>query len=151
MMPNQATAQIYKTVDKDGNVVLHKGSKGVYTKADFESEWPGVKDACDWVTMLAMTGTHNAVPGIKGIGPKTALKAMTGDNALLAKIMQEHGDIVRRNERLIELPHPDLVDDPPEIKFSTGTMNPRELIRFLARYGITVQGFMREPLEYLEY
>lgn len=94
---------------------------------------------------LAFSGTHNEVEGIKGVGPAKSA-AIVKDAAKFRAAMAEHGDMYRRNIKLIELPHPDLrgkVLLPREkIRF-----NARALYRFAGEFGIDITGAMLSALE----
>ena len=127
------------------NLVLHRGTKrGLYTLEDFQKEWPGI-DCEQWIEMLALTGTHNAVPGIRKVGPVTAYKAVRfGDR--LEELRREHGQVIDRNRRLIRLPYVGL----PKGAYMLTTTQPaaeRELLRFLARYAIQLQPWMKTPFD----
>ena len=87
----------------------------------------------EFVLMSALQGTHNDLPGIPGIGEKTALKAIK-DPGHLRRLQDGHGALIERNQRLIRLPHPAM----PRIRIArpAESFDPRRLYRFSARYDI---------------
>lgn len=48
---------------------------GLYGLVDFKKEYPDIKPS-QWPRCVALNGSHNGVPGIHGVGPKTAYKAV---------------------------------------------------------------------------
>jgi DNA polymerase-1 len=86
--------------------------------------------------MTAITGTHNDLPGVSGYGPATALKAMK-DPMLFRKLMEAHGDVIRRNLSLIKLPH-DAMPKSERLPMPSDTFHYRRLYNCLGRYDITV-------------
>ena len=61
-------------------VVIYR-KNDFYTKEMFGKAYPKVKLPDDWAWIQALTGGHNGLPGIAGIGDKKALK-MTIENAI---------------------------------------------------------------------
>lgn len=87
------------------NVSIWNSKKGFYDRADFMRAHDNV-DPAKWPDVLAMTGTHNGVEGIRGIGIKTACKIVRdGSDRKWERILMEHRDIIDRNVELIDLPH----------------------------------------------
>lgn len=86
--------------------------------------------------LTAITGTHNDVEGIAGIGPITAFKAVR-DPSELRKLRERHAAIIDRNLELIRLPHPQF---PPQLPIPSnpGRYSTRDLYRWCARYDIHV-------------
>lgn len=100
-----------------------------------------------YMLMTALMGTHNGVPGIDRVGEKTAFRAATGDAPdVLRRLQDEHGEVIKRNLALIQLPHP---------RFPRGarmpqhgnTFDPRALYRALGFYDIAVTGGMMSAFE----
>ena len=83
------------------NFKLQK-NKEIWTRKTFESMYP--VSIQDWLTVKALSGSHNGVPGIKGIGLKTALKIVQDDQKL-DNIQKQHGKEIDQYERLIYLPY----------------------------------------------
>ena len=81
--------------------------KKFYTKEDFVKEWK--ISPLEWVTAKSIAGdiTDN-IPGIKGIGIKTAIKYINGEkiNASLISKVEENWNLVQRNQKIIKIPHP---------------------------------------------
>jgi DNA polymerase-1 len=101
----------------------------------------------EFMVSTALTGTHNDIEGIRGVGPKTAAKAVK-DPALMRKYRASHGDIIDRNLELIRLPHRELprIDLPERTK----AFNPRELYRWCNRLDIECTGAMADAFEQLD-
>ena len=80
--------------------------KKFYTKEDFVKEWK--ISPLEWVTAKSIAGdiTDN-IPGIKGIGIKTAIKYINGEkiNASLISKVEENWNLVQRNQKIIKIPH----------------------------------------------
>lgn len=130
------------------NFSVYRGAtKGTYRRRDFVLEHGGGAELSSeqWVTMLALTGTHNAVPGIRGIGPKTALRAIR-DPVLLRGIVNEHAATIERNRALIRLPHADLPSDPGH-RVVRHSIDIRRFDAFCARFAIRPTARMLEALD----
>lgn len=109
---------------------------GLFGKRDFLNEYPGLKPK-HWPRCLALMGSHNGVPGIKGVGPKTAYKAVISgmtDKEVFKKWRVRRSDIDKRT-KLSTLPFP-MVSDPPMPSLIRIKYNAAKFERFLAQYGI---------------
>ena len=93
---------------------------------------------------LALSGTHNAVEGISGIGPVKAMAAVR-DPVRLRQLKSDNPGVFERNMELIRLPHPELqgVRLPPR----PGKFDLRGLYRFAARFDINIRPDMQAALE----
>ena len=112
--------------------VVRKGGV-LYDQEAFVAEFGITPDLWTWV--LALTGSHNGVPGIKGVGPKTALKAITSPDFTKVPRAIEYAAYIERNVPLIVLPHPDIPDTiMPKIEMTQPAE--RDLMRWLGMYGI---------------
>jgi DNA polymerase-1 len=137
-------SDLFQLFDVD-NFAVHRGAaKGVYGRKEFVAEYGDIS-AAQWVDVLSMTGTHNAVPGIGGIGPKTAMRALH-DPALLRDIMSKHAATIKRNRALITLPHASLPSDPGH-RVARHTIDLRRFDSFCARYAIRPTARMLEALD----
>jgi len=121
----------------------NKGT-GVYGYDDFIEEYDGMS-LRDWMRILYMAGTHNELPGIRGIGRKTAMKIIA--EGTYRRTYKEHKKILDLHKKLIRLPFLDNLDVP----FSaTGPgFKERELMKFLAGYGIEYTGKMKYAFKIL--
>jgi len=128
------------------NFCVHRGAKGVYGRREFEREYGNITTE-QWVTVLSMTGTHNAVPGIDGIGVKTALRALT-DPARLRAIVNAHAKTMERNRPLITLPHADLPQDPGH-RIAKQTISIHAFDAYCSQYAIRPTSRMLEALDEL--
>lgn len=78
--------------------------KKLYTKDDFEKEYNILPD--NWVDVKAIAGcSTDSVEGIKGVGPKTAIKYLKREtkDSVSDNIMSNH-KIIKRNFQLVDLP-----------------------------------------------
>jgi 5'-3' exonuclease len=89
-----------------------------------------------FMLMTALTGTHNDLPGIKGVGIVTAKKAIF-DPSQMRVLRDKHAEIIDRNLRLIKLPHAQF---PPGATLPSyrGGFDERAMYRSLGRYDIDV-------------
>lgn len=84
------------------NVFIDKGKTGMYSYNQFKSDF-GIEPK-DWVDILSIAGSHNAVPPVKkGIGQKTALKIFNDKNKLTELSRMFESEIQLR-KRLAILP-----------------------------------------------
>jgi len=100
------------------------------------------------VDMLALSGTHNSVPGLDGIGPVRSL-AIVSSPTKWAEHWAKHQTMIERNQSLIELPHPNLLRrlwayPVPE---ALGKFDARALYRWSIPYGINPTSAMVEALQ----
>jgi DNA polymerase I len=126
---------------------IFKGKKGggIYRRKDFDVEWKGISPK-DLPKALALTGTHNDIEGVHGLGPVTAIKAIK-DPAKMREIRSKHGHIMDRNLPLITLPHPSFpFEAVPPLPARKG-LNHRHLYKFCATYDIEVTKFMTDALD----
>lgn len=125
---------------------LYKGKKGLYTHEDFAVEWKGLP-AYKLVLALSMTGTHNEVAGIKGVGPVTAIHALTYPQHF-NDIYNSHSALIERNKKLISLPHEDFPVF-EQMPLTVCDYSERKLMNFCARYKIQLDRWMSENFENL--
>lgn len=125
---------------------MFKGKQGVYNYEDFLKEWRGLSPS-KLVMALALTGTHNDVEGIDGVGPVTAIHAMNNPEHL-DTLVKLHADMFARNMELIVLPHKDFPR--AEQMPLKGIYDERALQRFCSRYDIQLQRWQAENFERLK-
>lgn len=115
----------------------------LYTEKSFYEEFDISPEY--WAAYTLMVGSHNNVPGIKGIGPKTATKIIKDPhklNELISNTPDWHDKM-----DLIELPCPlyePYVEIPSIKPFS---VNYRLIAKFLADKGITMTARMMEAFD----
>lgn len=123
------------------NVYFHKRKKQ-YGYDEFKEDHPYAEPA-DWVQLSALSGTHNAVPGIHRVGLKTAAKILS-DPSKRRKTMLEHKALYERNLKLIQLPYP-FYQKPVRLPtLATPVLIERDLMSFLNSLGIQYTGRMME-------
>ncbi len=99
----------------------------------------------DWIWVTAMTGTHNAVPGISGIGIKSALDvARYGEESKFWATInkEENQNLIARNTDLIRLPlvrkyWPEGAEEKLLLAAPKGSA--RRAMRFLTKHGINLK------------
>jgi DNA polymerase-1 len=89
----------------------------------------------------ALSGTHNHVEGIPGIGKKRSIDAVK-DPVKLRALRGKWGDMIDRNVSLIRLPHVELPAMVTHLLSSHSDFNPRMLYHALAPYDIDVSEWM---------
>ena len=101
----------------------------------------------DWPFYTAMVGTHNGVPGIKGIGPKTATKIIHDDAQIDATVKKYEKELIQKLD-LIELPYFKI--DATKVQYpdpEVGKHNFRRIMVYLEQKGIDVTTRYREAFE----
>ena len=87
------------------NVYMDKGKTGMYSYTQFKKEY--VIEPKDWVNVLSIAGSHNAVPPIKkGIGQKTALKMLSRESKY-EELFTSHAKEIELRKNLARLPYED--------------------------------------------
>ncbi len=142
-------SDLFQSLDDEKKIrILKKKGKDTnyeYTIDDFREDYGDISME-KFITLLALTGTHNNVPGIRGVGPATARKIMAS-NRKVEDLNEKHDGLVDRNKELIVLPHKDLHDI--DIELDTATYSYRRLLNFLAKYEIALTEPMSDAFERL--
>lgn len=130
------------------NFYIYKGSvKGTYSREDFLTEY-GI-DPMHWTEVVAMTGGHNSLSKIPGIGEKTAIKIVTDNVFRETKkaLLKSYKDLVQLNIRLAEVPYYRFRNwytlEPDEVPI----YNERKLMSFLQKYGIQYTAGLKKACE----
>lgn len=112
--------------------------KKKYTRTDFNNDYPNLSPL-DWPKYTALVGSHNDVPGVRGIGKVTAKKILSNNDSW-KKIYEEHKDLLNRNIHLSTLPLNGEGPPPPSLKYMEGMSkyNEREIMTYLFKNGITI-------------
>jgi len=131
---------------------LYKGTKkGFYTAKDFFEEF-GITPH-SWNEVTSMTGGHNGLPGIKGIGIKTALRIIKEPEFREKKkeLLINNKNLILLNRRLTRLPYYKLREWSEVFLEEKGGDKPseKELIRYLSKYGISFSSFFRDANDQL--
>ena len=80
------------------NLSVYRGGKlGYYDSRKFFYDNPTLTDCQQWSEVVALAGGHNATPGIKGVGVKTAIKIVTDPAA-----RQKHEEVLKDFMEIIE-------------------------------------------------
>lgn len=136
-------SDLYQCFDECAHFALYKGKQGLYTVEDFRSEF-GAITRDQWITLLSLSGTHNAVPGIDQIGPVKALKAVMNPS-VLRPLLEKHRRVIQRNRFLIELPHCTFPAD-PGLRVQRHKFAMSDVSRFCARYDINLTAHIVEAM-----
>jgi 5'-3' exonuclease len=123
---------------------MYKGKKGIYTRDDFNFEWKGLLPE-ELPMALAITGTHNDIAGIFGVGPAGARHAIQNADHM-ANLRKLHAAVIDRNLPLIKLPHHEFPKH-EQIPEYTCAYDERQLIRFLSQYKIQLDRWISESFE----
>jgi DNA polymerase I len=136
--------------DSDLYQLLDVPNFGIYTKsiadvvtATTVAQRTGLTPQ-EYTLATALQGTHNDIAGIPGVGEVRARRAVL-DPALMRKYMDSYGDIIRRNQQLIKLPHAEL---PTGLRLPRAVrgLDERQLYRSLGKYDIDTTASMVNAL-----
>ena len=137
--------------DSDLFQLLNAPNFAIYTK-DFLSCTTGKSLLANagvtpdqFMLMTALTGTHNDIMGIAGVGPVTAKKAVL-EPSFMREQRSKHAALIDRNLGLIKLPHPEFPRATP-LPVKPRGFNSRELYRSLGQYDIDVTNSMVTAFE----
>jgi len=128
------------------NFQVWKGKAGLYDRAAFDKEWGMSPDKV--VLALAMTGTHNEVTGIYGMGPVTAKRCIERPD-LLRQVRQKHLELIERNIGLIQLPHPEFPAG-AVLPGATKKFNERKFLQFCGKFDIDTTKAMLDAFGQLQ-
>lgn len=141
-------SDLYQLFDVPAFSVYKSVAKGEYTRDSFVREF-GELTREDWITFLSLTGTHNAVPGVHGVGAVTARKALERPG-VMRELLAKHSDVIERNRRLIQLPHPTFPKD-PGLYIRKHRYSTRDVTMFCHEYEINLTGSMLAALQDLRF
>lgn len=129
-----------------------RGTRKPYTKAMFDNDYPGL-GTHNWALVQAITGGHNGLVGISGVGEKTAINYILDREACLktkrGKDIEDQWDRVMFNLPLCTLPPDelvhgtDLIGIPPCPKVGEVT---RKLTVLLKEFGIEYSSFIESAV-----
>lgn len=136
-------SDLYQLFEESPWFTIYRGKKGFYDRSEFDQEWGLSRD--QFMDAHALMGTHNDIEGIEGVGPARA-KAIVTDPPKMRSYLASHGDLIERNKKLIELPHPTF-DGSVKLPVSKRGFNEREFIRFMGRLEIKVSTHLLNSLE----
>lgn len=135
-------SDLFQLFDYPDFSMYRGGKKGFYTKEDYDREFGLTSD--EYLKMLALTGTHNEVEGIEGVGPVTAKKDVLDPRRWRSRLDQ-HSSVIDRNLELVKLPHPEF---PTRITVPTSKEDflDRPFIRWAWKYEIRITEAMLTSL-----
>ena len=126
----------------DYNIYLQR-SKVLYGMVDFKNEYPDI-NINDWCQIKALSGSHNAVPGIKGIGIKKAIGIIK--DSIKLKEYKEKYEELDLYLKLVTLPYRNC----KAVSLSDFDFNRRHVSNFLSKYRITTTHSMEKAFEILK-
>jgi DNA polymerase-1 len=124
------------------NVFIQK-SKVLYGIKEFKEEYLDL-DINDYIKHTALSGSHNGVPGLPGIGPVKAKKILT--DGKWEEVYSQNKEILDLYLKLVKLPFNDDFKSPPLVKHS---YNERQVLNFLRVFGINLTQNMIDSLQLL--
>jgi DNA polymerase-1 len=90
---------------KAGKVYLVK-TAGLYGQHQFKEDYPKIEPE-DWPRVIALKGSHNGVPGFKGIGDKTAARLVGVEDGIIEEKYGESPDAsIKLKTELATFPFP---------------------------------------------
>jgi 5'-3' exonuclease len=113
---------------------VYKGTKGLYEREDYYKEFN--LDPAHIPRLLALTGTHNEVEGLRGVGPVNARRIVL-DPKEYRNVRVKYADIIDRNIELITLPHKDFPKT-EGIPKAAKLFSERAFVRFCGQYDINI-------------
>lgn len=140
-------SDLWQLLGAENFAIFRKSRADMVTGANLHDAFGKPITPEEYMLMTALTGTHNDIAGIPGVGPVTALKAVR-DPAAMRKLRDGHQAVIDRNLALIKLPHPEFPRE-ASIPYMEG-LNPRGLYRFLGRHDIEVTGAIANALDQLK-
>lgn len=140
-------SDLFQHLDKPNFALYTDDMKTLKTRASLHDLFGKGVTPAEHMLISALTGTHNDIAGIDGVGPVRALAA-TRDPAVMRRYRNEHAALIDRNLELIRLPHRELPNN-LALPRPTAGCSPRELYRFLARSDIDCTGSMVNALDQL--
>jgi 5'-3' exonuclease len=128
-------------------------TKSRYRLRSFQKEYK-LEDPAQWVDVLALTGGHNAVPGLSGVGVSRAVQYLTKGSPLVEGLLEDpaNAEAYRIGKEMATLPYPYItrraLDSVKLLRKNTDTTE-RELIMELGRYGIKYSPSLEETFRIL--
>lgn len=113
------------------NIIIERNKGKFINLQQFEDEYNISPQ--QWIDVIALKGSHNAVSGIFGVGIKTALKIVKNQD-LFDKYYADNKDMIDLNRKLIGLPYQKLNIN----LVKPQSYNKKQLRLFLASYGIRI-------------
>ena len=131
-------------------VIFHKTKGALYDINDYVTEY-GHLDPDELPYMTAMVGSHNGVPGLKGVGPVTAsnlIKHYKKKKKSLDLMLSEYKggefrEVLMRNKILATVPYPPIKSHVLIIP-RRARCKESELLELLFKYGIKLTKRMRD-------
>ena len=130
------------TADDDMLQLLHKAhifnpAKNMVLGHNYLIENHGIKPP-DWVSVKQIAGcSSDNVPGVPGVGEKTAIKYLKGDMKKTTKTYQrikENKDLIEFNKRIVELPF----EGTKPLKEDVNEFDMREFLRVCREFGLSL-------------
>lgn len=146
-------SDLFQLLDQK-NLRIYRGAKrGFYGSRDLFKEYPHLPNARSWAKVLAMSGGHNSLQGIRGVGPATAVKILTVPSMQrrFKDRLDENQELVDHNLKIVKLPYHRISDwQRRQVKVPRyGKYDEQSLREFLASFGITFTAPMRQAFDHI--
>ena len=128
---------LFQVFKYSNNIYMQK-NKVFYGYRNFKIDYPDLEPE-QWPFYLALKGSHNGVPGLKGVGEKGALKILT-NTALIQKVRIEYSKELELYQKLATLPYTYTLSS---VKVLPAKYDNR-IVRFFAQYGLELTGTMHK-------
>lgn len=140
-------ADLWQLFDHPNFRIYRNAKQGLQGPELLLTDYAGLTPA-QYVLALALSGTHNEVPGLEGIGPKKSA-AMVREPSAWRRAAVEHAALLARNTALIRLPHAELTQDGPVLlPTAARTGFPRRSwYRWAGRYDLNITPQMELAFE----
>jgi 5'-3' exonuclease len=141
-------SDLYQCLSVPRKVVMCR-KDAVYTSKDFVAEYGLLP--IKWPRVLALCGSHNGVPGIAGVGPKTAAKLVAqnaSDRYLCHTYRMTQADLELR-EKLATYPWAGKLKDVPFLCEPIRYERRRTIAWLNRRFGIDFAPYMQTAFELL--
>lgn len=141
-------SDMFQLFSVPGFKLYRGGEKGYYTRGDFVKEYD--IDPRDWVRVIALTGGHNNLPKVPGVGEKTAIKIVLGEKVgpKVQSEVDKYEDRIQLNMKVAKLPYYKFRDWSSVMpKFPDREYSERKLMVWLTRHGIQFTSAMQSAME----
>ena len=134
-------SDLYQLLDYDNlSIVTGVGKKRrIFTKREFSRDY-SLRSASDWLMVTALTGGHNNLKGIRGVGEVTAIRMIIGKDKKhidrYERIKHDYGELIETNLRVSALPYYGIRGSRKMRLPAITVYRPAKMMSFFRKYGI---------------